>query len=275
FADLDVLLIGKVVADIDNSFASYWSAPISFDIQTLATLDKGETTDFLEGLDKLRVDEKNNSKSSLDVYKTAIEDSSIDSDLINKRVPFRWTDMQFLSDDVGRLTKTVPADTNLVHQLRTLLGSPTKRLTIISSYFVPTKDGVNTLVELAEAGIDIKILTNSFDATDVTTVHSGYSQWRPSLLRAGVKIYELNQPLLKKNAQTSFGRRAVNRLPACMPRLLPLTTTKYLLAHIMSIRAPPILIPRWASLSMTRSWQNNCIVRSAMNYWVKPMKLSC
>ena len=191
FADLDVLLIGKVVADIDNSFASYWSAPISFDIQTLATLDKGETTDFLEGLDKLRADEKNNSKSSLDVYKTAIEDSSIDSDLINKRVPFRWTDMQFLSDDVGKLTKTVPADTNLVHQLRTLLGSPTKRLTIISSYFVPTKDGVNTLVELAEAGIDIKILTNSFDATDVTAVHSGYSQWRPSLLRAGVKIYEL------------------------------------------------------------------------------------
>ncbi len=191
FADLDVLLIGKVVADIDNSFASYWSAPISFDIQTLATLDKGETTDFLEGLDKLRADEKNNSKSSLDVYKTAIEDSFIDSDLINKRVPFRWTDMQFLSDDVGKLTKTVPADTNLVHQLRTLLGSPTKRLTIISSYFVPTKDGVNTLVELAEAGIDIKILTNSFDATDVTAVHSGYSQWRPSLLRAGVKIYEL------------------------------------------------------------------------------------
>ena len=191
FADLDVLLIGKVVADIDNSFASYWSAPISFDIQTLATLDKGETTDFLEGLDKLRADEKNNSKSSLDVYKTAIEDSSIDSDLINKRVPFRWTDMQFLSDDVGKLTKTVPANTNLVHQLRTLLGSPTKRLTIISSYFVPTKDGVNTLVELAEAGIDIKILTNSFDATDVTAVHSGYSQWRPSLLRAGVKIYEL------------------------------------------------------------------------------------
>ena len=191
FADLDVLLIGKVVADIDNSFASYWSAPISFDIQTLATLDKGETTDFVQGLDKLKADEKSSSSGSLSVYKAAIEDSSIDTDLINKRVPFRWTDMQFLSDDVGKLTKTVPADTNLVHQLRTLLGSPSKKLTIISSYFVPTKDGVNTLVALAESGIEIKILTNSFDATDVTAVHSGYSQWRPSLLRAGVKIYEL------------------------------------------------------------------------------------
>jgi len=191
FADLDVLLIGKVVADIDNSFTSYWSAPISFDIETLVTLDKGTTTDFLAGLDKLDEDDKNNSRSSLAVYKTAIADSSIDTDLVNKRVPFRWTDMQFLSDDVGKLTKSVPANTNLVHQLRTLLGSPSKKLTIISSYFVPTKDGVSTLVQLADSGVDIKILTNSFDATDVTAVHSGYSQWRPALLRAGIKIYEL------------------------------------------------------------------------------------
>jgi len=191
FADLDVLLIGKVVADIDNSFMSYWSAPISFDIETLVTLDKGTTSNFLIGLDKLDEDEKSNSRSSLAIYKTAIEDSSIDVDLVNKRVPFRWTDMQFLSDDVGKLTKTVPTDSNLVHQLRTLLGSPSKKLTIISSYFVPTKDGVDTLVQLAESGIDIKILTNSFDATDVTAVHSGYSKWRPHLLGAGVKIYEL------------------------------------------------------------------------------------
>ncbi len=191
FADLDVLLIGKVVAEIDHSFASYWSSPISFDIETLVRLNKGATSNFLIGLDKLDEDEKNNSRSSLAIYKSAIEDSSIDSDLVNKRVPFRWTDMQFLSDDVGKLTKSVPVDTNLVHQMRTLLGSPSKSLTIISSYFVPTKEGVNTLVRLAESGIDIKILTNSFDATDVTAVHSGYSQWRPSLLKSGIKIYEL------------------------------------------------------------------------------------
>lgn len=191
FADLDVLLIGKVVVDIDNSFVSYWSAPISFDVETLVTSNKNTSSDFLEGLDKLDDNEKKNTRSSLAVYQTAIEDSSIDSDLINKRVPFRWTDMQFLSDDVGKLTKSVPANTNLVHQLRTLLGSPSKQLTIISSYFVPTKDGVSTLVQLADFGIEIKILTNSFDATDVTAVHSGYSQWRPALLRAGIKIYEL------------------------------------------------------------------------------------
>ncbi|WP_201606420.1 phospholipase D family protein [Psychrobacter immobilis] len=206
FADLDVLLIGKVVADIDNSFASYWSSPLSFDIETLAKFDDDVTPDFLKALDKLGLDEENNEGSSLTVYKAAIKDSTIDSDLINKRVPFRWTDMQFLSDDVGKLSKTVPADTNLVHQLRNLLGSPTKKLTIISSYFVPTKDGVDTLVKLAEAGVDIKILTNSFDATDVTAVHSGYSQWRPSLLRSGVKIYELKSTAAEEKRDNKLWR---------------------------------------------------------------------
>ena len=206
FADLDVLLIGKVVADIDNSFASYWSSPLSFDIETLAKFDDDVTPDFLKALDKLGIDEENNEGSSLTVYKAAIKDSTIDTDLINKRVPFRWTDMQFLSDDVGKLSKSVSSETNLVHQLRNLLGSPTKKLTIISSYFVPTKDGVDTLVKLAESGVDIKILTNSFDATDVTAVHSGYSQWRPSLLRSGVKIYELKSTAAEEKRDNKLWR---------------------------------------------------------------------
>ncbi|MCG3858772.1 phospholipase D family protein [Psychrobacter sp. Ps2] len=206
FADLDVLLIGKVVADIDDSFASYWSSPLSFDIETLAKFDDDVTPDFLKALDKLGIDEENNEGSSLTVYKAAIKDSTIDTDLINKRVPFRWTDMQFLSDDVGKLSKSVSSETNLVHQLRNLLGSPTKKLTIISSYFVPTKDGVDTLVKLAESGVDIKILTNSFDATDVTAVHSGYSQWRPSLLRSGVKIYELKSTAAEEKRDNKLWR---------------------------------------------------------------------
>lgn len=35
FADLDVLLIGDVVQDINNSFEQYWRSPISYDVETL------------------------------------------------------------------------------------------------------------------------------------------------------------------------------------------------------------------------------------------------
>jgi len=205
FADLDVLLIGRVVADISQSFSHYWNSSMSYDIETLVKADKDDT-DFLQSLDKIDGDADSGPRSSLSVYKAAIEDSTIDSDLLNKRVPFRWTDMQFLSDDVGKLSKTAPPNSNLVHQLRTLLGTPTQQLTIISSYFVPTKDGVGALIQLAEKGIKIRILTNSFDATDVTAVHSGYSQWRPALLNAGIKIYELKSTASEEKRENKLWR---------------------------------------------------------------------
>lgn len=204
FADLDVMLIGRVVDDISNSFNSYWNSKMSFDIETLVKPEK--KIDFLTGLDKLGGDEASGPRSSLSIYKAAIEDSTIDTDLINKHVPFRWTDMQFLSDDVGKLTKSAPPESYLVHQLRTLLGKPTKQLSIISSYFVPTKDGVDTLIQLANKGVKIRILTNSFNATDVTAVHSGYSQWRPKLLQAGIKIYELKATASQEDRENKLWR---------------------------------------------------------------------
>lgn len=40
-------------------------------------------------------------------------------------------------------------------------------------------------------GIDVKVLTNSLEATDVAIVQSGYAKRRKALLRGGVRLYEL------------------------------------------------------------------------------------
>ena len=39
--------------------------------------------------------------------------------------------------------------------------------------------------------VDVTVLTNSLQATDVAAVHSGYVKYRKPLLKAGVKLYEL------------------------------------------------------------------------------------
>ena len=39
--------------------------------------------------------------------------------------------------------------------------------------------------------MDVTVLTNSLQATDVAAVHSGYVKYRKPLLKAGVKLYEL------------------------------------------------------------------------------------
>ena len=214
FADLDVILIGQVVADISESFADYWASPLAFDVQTVVDKDtvhevtdgKDASSDFLANLDQINPDGSGDVVSSLSVYKRVIEDSTIDTDLINKRVPFRWTSMQFLVDDVSKIAQTADPNTYLVQQLRTLLGKPTKELTIISSYFVPTDTGANTLIQLAQQGVKVRILTNSFHATDVTAVHSGYAEWRKPMLEAGITLYELKATASEEDRENKLWR---------------------------------------------------------------------
>ena len=218
FADLDVLLIGDVVQDVNQSFEQYWRSPLSYDIETLvkqkkhnssinASNDaKTNTDNFIASLDKIYPEKAHANHDGLSVYNRALENSTIDSDLINKQVPFRWANMIFLSDDVEKLSKNTHPNVHLVAQLRGLLGTPTQNLSIVSSYFVPTKDGVNTLIKLAQQGVKFRILTNSFNATDVSAVHAGYAQWRVPLLQAGIEIYELKATASKEDRENKLWR---------------------------------------------------------------------
>lgn len=219
FADLDVMLIGEVVSEVTSSFEAFWESPLSYDIQTLVkaknkpstsnehvkTTDNG-SSGFVANLDKISPDANSDLSQSLKEYESAVRESLVGSDLLNQRVPFRWAEMTFLVDDVGKLTKTENPKNKLVYQLRRLLGTPTQDLSIVSSYFVPTPDGVAALVALANQGVNIQILTNSFKATDVTAVHSGYAPWRKTLLEAGIMLYELKATATEEKRENKLWR---------------------------------------------------------------------
>ena len=78
---------------------------------------------------------------------------------------------------------------------------------LISSYFVPTQSGVNNFNELMQTeGLSIRILTNSYEATDVAIVHAGYSKWRKDLLSHGIELYELKKQSSGDLKKTGVGR---------------------------------------------------------------------
>ncbi|MBX3645022.1 MAG: phospholipase D family protein, partial [Rubrivivax sp.] len=66
-----------------------------------------------------------------------------------------------------------------------------RRLDIFSPYFVPGAEGTAALTELAQAGVQVRVLTNSLASSDERVVHAGYLKRRHDLLRAGVHLYEL------------------------------------------------------------------------------------
>ena len=216
FADLDVLLVGSVVKDITKSFDEYWDSPYAYDIETLVR-QKGTLTtlpDFSRQVlagDLDAYTQADDDERALFTYRQAITSSTIGQDLLNKKLPFRWVNIDFIADPASKLSADKDQDRHkdryLIEQLRAKFGVPKERLSIISSYFVPTKEGVDTLVELAQSGVDIRILTNSFDATDVGVVHAGYAHWRHDLLRAGIKLYELKSTATnEQNDENKFWR---------------------------------------------------------------------
>lgn len=49
---------------------------------------------------------------------------------------------------------------------------------------------MDAFAQLSAQGIQVRILTNSLEATDVAVVHAGYAKYRKPLLQAGIGLYE-------------------------------------------------------------------------------------
>lgn len=71
------------------------------------------------------------------------------------------------------------------------IGTPQRSLDLVSPYFVPRQAGVDAFAQLSAQGIQVRILTNSLEATDVAVVHAGYAKYRKPLLQAGIGLYEM------------------------------------------------------------------------------------
>lgn len=207
FADLDVLLAGKVVNQINDSFEDYWDSPLSYDIERLVSASKNPDRNksdepFLATLTAIApINSQSHLHKSSQLYRVQ-NGAIVDKQLYNKKIQFRWQPMQFLADDVKKLLNQDDKDSRLVSKLRARIGTPKQQLTIVSSYFVPTDLGVLQLSKLMENGVKINILTNSYESTDVPIVHSGYNVARVPMLKAGIGLYEL-----KSSADADFRRK--------------------------------------------------------------------
>ena len=70
---------------------------------------------------------------------------------------------------------------------------------------MPHEDGADFLLETANRGVKVTVLTNSLDATDVAVVHAGYAKWRKRLLEAGISLFELKRDPAAPLAQSRVG----------------------------------------------------------------------
>ncbi|MBK3873350.1 phospholipase D family protein [Stutzerimonas sp. R40042] len=193
FTDIDLLGAGPVAEQLARSFDEYWNNQLSVPIQRFlwsqpkaSRLDKARQ----ELRDYLQQARQDNSKQyqRLMQYKQRPQLQQWLEELI-------WAPGEAMWDAPEKLlAEGVPAASLLLTaQLAPSMQAVSHELTLVSAYFVPTDSGVDYLADRADAGVVVRVLTNSLEATDVPAVHGGYAPYRERMLELGVRLFELRR----------------------------------------------------------------------------------
>ncbi|TNF58467.1 MAG: phospholipase D family protein [Burkholderiales bacterium] len=177
FGDLDILAMGPVVRQASDGFDRFWNHPEVRLVRPETHRDQAHAADpvaelwaatratgWADAFDQQRL-------AFFAVRATALQDEPV------KVQPAPGGH----SGDAGHLGRQIAA----------VMGGVQSELLLVSPYFVPGDGGVAQLRALRDAGVRVRVVTNSLAATDVPAVHAGYGKYRRPLLEAGIELFEI------------------------------------------------------------------------------------
>ena len=200
YDDLDVLAAGPVAQQVSSSFDGYWNSPHAIPATVLvgedpAALGVAEARSRLAAL----VEEARDTP-----YGAALE-TSLASALQKGQVKLIWAPGTVYADPPEKAAGALEFDDTLSGAMLPYLRAAETSLHLASAYFVPRKAGTQLFTDMEARGVDVTILTNSMEATDVPSVHGHYAHSRDELLEAGVDLWELKPKKGHQAARERFG----------------------------------------------------------------------
>jgi putative cardiolipin synthase len=205
FSDLDLLIIGAVVAEVSAQFDQYWNSGQAYPAGALL---RGSPAGA-ERMQALRADIARH----MQVMRGAVEDADPGANTLAQEIAagqlpeFFWGSALVIADPPDKVVQPArDSDKHAASKLVALLEQAKQELILVSPYFVPGKQGVRWLQGLVRRGVRVQVITNSYAATDVRAVHAGYMKYREDLLHAGIELYEM-----KPSAHTVLARASRRR----------------------------------------------------------------
>jgi putative cardiolipin synthase len=193
FTDIDMLGVGPVAEQLGHSFDQYWNSALSKPIDEFFS-GKPTAKDLQNTRTRLEESLEETRKQNHALYRQLMTYTRHPRmDIWRRELIWAWN--QALWDAPSKVLAKGEPDPQLLltTQLAPELNGVSKELIMISAYFVPGQPGLVYLTGRADAGVSVRLLTNSLEATDVPAVHGGYAPYRKALLEHGVKLFELRR----------------------------------------------------------------------------------
>jgi phosphatidylserine/phosphatidylglycerophosphate/cardiolipin synthase-like enzyme len=191
FRDRDVLVMGPVVAHIEDSFELFWESPLSIAIADIVQATDAElnTMAKYEYVRQYACNPQNfwpQVRERIKLVPVAFKEIQQSGALI-------WVDsIAFVSDVPGKNegNNGMKGGGESTDALIQLINSANESIYIQSPYLITTELSQQLFKDVVARGVTVKILTNSLASTDNLEAFSGYKRDRDKLLNTGVEIYE-------------------------------------------------------------------------------------
>ena len=186
FSDVDVMLVGQAVDDITHSFDEYWNHAYAYPVRNI--VNHQQYTLRYEGLKQQL--QHHFDDSSVKSYLELTQESHDFDRWLDHEIKLDWVKAEVIKDSPEKIKAEAKKEEHLNFQLVNRVDRPEKSVDIISAYFVPERKGEERLSAIAQEGVKVRVLTNSYKANDVALVHAFYAKYRKDLLQNGVGLYE-------------------------------------------------------------------------------------
>lgn len=200
FRDRDVLLLGKEVGVMHNSFEQFWNHSLSTPISKLVKGDKHALRNP-KRFDALHQYACNPANFWPQVREKIQKMPQTFQQILHSDKLYWLDSVNFVSDIPGKnnAKNSLKGGGITTDTLINLVKNARKSIVIQSPYLITTKLGKSVFKEAIDRGVKVKILTNSLASTDNLEAFSGYQRDRDELLEIGVEIFEF-----KPDAESRF-----------------------------------------------------------------------
>ena len=215
FIDMDAFVMGAVVQSMAQIFDRYWNSEVVYPIEAVGEPlgDKVARANAFDATMAALPPSPPIDQPATDLlgYGPLVEE------LDSGQLGLEWGIARAFADPPEKLLAMTPKiafEMSVTNDVMMQVWQAKSDLVLTSPYMIPGETGMQSFRNLERDKVKVTVITNSLAATDEPLVHTGYSRYRPGMLKAGVDLYELSPTRAQSTKRLGVFGKSLGRLHA-------------------------------------------------------------